>query len=98
MPHTLFEKIWSMHRVAAAGETGDALGGLAGQEVMLDLAAQTVSGGGHTYAFTIEAEAKRMLAEGLDAIDLTLTQGAAIADWLRTDWLRRAWIHEGISA
>lgn len=71
----------------------DALGELAGRKVTVDLAAQTVSNADQAFAFTIDPEAKRMLAEGLDAIDLTLTQASAIADWTRADTLVRPWVY-----
>lgn len=71
----------------------DALETLCGNDLTIDLAAQTVSGAGNTHSFTIEAEAKQMLAEGLDVIDLTLTQGQAIADWTAADRRARPWIY-----
>lgn len=66
---------------------------LAGERVTIDLAAQTVASGGRSHDFAIDAEAKRMLAEGLDAIDLTLTQNDEIADWLAADRDRRPWVY-----
>jgi 3-isopropylmalate/(R)-2-methylmalate dehydratase small subunit len=66
---------------------------IAGQSAMIDLAAQRVESAGMNYRFEIEAEAKRMLAEGLDAIDLTLTQAAAIDEWTRADRATRPWIY-----
>ena len=42
--------------------------------VIIDLPSQKVSAAGNTYAFEIDAGAKRMLVEGLDAIALTLTR------------------------
>ena len=66
---------------------------LAGQELVIDLAAQTVSGSADTHAFTIDPEAKQMLAEGLDAIDLTLTQAIAIQNWISADRPARPWVY-----
>ena len=60
-----------------------------GQRITVDLAAQTASG----YPFTIGAEAKAMLIEGLDAIDLTFKHGEAIAAWQATDRSDRPWVY-----
>lgn len=60
-----------------------------GRIVTVDLAAQTA--GGHS--FTIGAEDKMMLLEGLDAIDLTLKHRDAIAAWQAADRARRPWIY-----
>ncbi|NVE95566.1 3-isopropylmalate dehydratase small subunit [Altererythrobacter lutimaris] len=65
----------------------------AGNAVTIDLAAQTVRCGDETYTFSIDPEAKQMLAEGLDAIDLTMTQGDAIAAWLAADKPARPWVY-----
>lgn len=62
---------------------------LAGQVITIDLAAQTASG----HAFAIDPEAKAMLLEGLDAIDLTLKHGAAIAAWQTADRQARPWVY-----
>lgn len=66
---------------------------LAWQMVTIDLANQTVLAGGALHRFVIDAEAKHMLAEGLDAIDLTLTQRDAIAHWTTTDRRARPWVY-----
>lgn len=66
---------------------------LAGYEVTIDLAAQTVCRDDACHAFAIEAEAKDMLLEGLDAIDLTLKSGAAINAWTVADRAARPWIY-----
>ena len=68
---------------------------LAGEAITIDLAAQTVAGAGATHAFAIDPEARQMLAEGLDAIDLTLTEGAAINAWTTADRDARPWIYLG---
>jgi 3-isopropylmalate/(R)-2-methylmalate dehydratase small subunit len=65
------------------------IGTLAGGTATVDLAAQTVNGHG----FEIEAEAKMMLLEGLDAIDLTLKHRDAIAAWQANDRAARPWIY-----
>lgn len=62
---------------------------LAGQVITIDLAAQTASG----HAFAIDPEAKAMLLEGLDAIDLTLKHRAAIAAWQTADRQARPWVY-----
>jgi 3-isopropylmalate/(R)-2-methylmalate dehydratase small subunit len=62
---------------------------LVGQRVHIDLAHQTING----HAFAIEGEAKTMLLEGLDAIELTLKHRAAIADWQARDRTQRPWIY-----
>jgi 3-isopropylmalate/(R)-2-methylmalate dehydratase small subunit len=67
--------------------------GLAWQMVTIDLPAQTVSAGGECWPFAIDPEAKAMLAEGLDAIDLTLKQKPAILAWLAADRKLRPWVY-----
>jgi 3-isopropylmalate/(R)-2-methylmalate dehydratase small subunit len=64
---------------------------LVGVQISIDLPAQIVSG----HKFEIDDEAKLMLLEGLDAIDLTLTHKAAIANWQATDRMKRPWIYLG---
>lgn len=66
---------------------------LAWREVAIDLPAQTVSAGGESWPFAIDPEAKLMLAEGLDAIDLTLKQAPAISQWLANDRQARPWAY-----
>jgi 3-isopropylmalate/(R)-2-methylmalate dehydratase small subunit len=72
---------------------GDVVRGLAWQMVRIDLPSQIVSAGDESWLFAIEPEAKQMLAEGLDAIDLTLKQGSAILEWLATDRQERPWAY-----
>ena len=62
---------------------------LAGGAATVDLAAQTVNG----HVFDIEAEAKKMLFEGLDAVDLTLKHRDAITAWQDGDRAARPWIY-----
>ena len=71
----------------------EAVESIAGREVHIDLAAQTLTCGDETYPFLIEAEARDMLLEGLDAIDLTLKSRAAIAAWTHADRPARPWIY-----
>ncbi|MEE4153453.1 MAG: 3-isopropylmalate dehydratase small subunit [Erythrobacter sp.] len=70
-----------------------ALEGLAGKAVTIDLAEQTVRAGDDLHQFDIDAEAKQMLAQGLDAIDLTLTQRMEIDRWTQADKAARPWIY-----
>jgi 3-isopropylmalate/(R)-2-methylmalate dehydratase small subunit len=67
----------------------DAIAQLAGQAVTIDLAAQTVD----RHSFDIDAEAKTMLLEGLDAIDLTLKHRESIARWTTQDRTARPWVY-----
>ncbi len=66
---------------------------LAGEQVTVDLAAQKVTAAGQTHNFAIDPEAKQMLAEGLDAIDLTLTQAEAVDLWTQDDQAKRPWVY-----
>lgn len=62
---------------------------LAGQLVHIDLAEQSING----HSFAIESEAKTMLLEGLDAIELTLKHREAIVAWQARDLAQRPWIY-----
>ncbi len=62
---------------------------LAGRVVTVDLAAQDIAG----HAFAIDDEAKAMLLNGYDAIDLTLMHRNAIAAWQAADRAARPWIY-----
>ena len=62
-------------------------------DVAIDLAQQTVTSGDTTVTFEIDAQAKAMLAEGLDAIDLTFKNRDAIAAFLTGDRIARPWIY-----
>jgi 3-isopropylmalate/(R)-2-methylmalate dehydratase small subunit len=61
--------------------------------IAIDLPAQTVSGGGVTWTFTIDDEAKTMLLEGLDPIALTLKSSAEIARFIAHDRAARNWAY-----
>lgn len=71
----------------------DAVRALAGQQVTVDLGAQSVSAKGQSWRFDIDEEPKAMLLEGLDAIDLTLRSLPAIEDWTRDDHTARPWVY-----
>jgi 3-isopropylmalate/(R)-2-methylmalate dehydratase small subunit len=69
-----------------------------GGPVAIDLLAQTVTSGEISAPFAIDAEAKAMLAQGLDAIDLTTRHAAAITAFHAADRIARPWIYlEAIS-
>jgi 3-isopropylmalate/(R)-2-methylmalate dehydratase small subunit len=63
------------------------------QMLDVDLARQSVRCAGLDHAFAIDAEARTMLLEGLDAIDLTLKQAGHIAGWIRADAAARPWVY-----
>ncbi len=67
----------------------DVIATLAGNEVTIDLPTQTVSG----HHFDIDPEAKMMLLEGLDAIDLTLRHASAISQFHARDRFARPWVY-----
>lgn len=63
-------------------------------QISIDLAAQTITGAdGHPHHFPIDAEQKEMLLEGLDAIDVTLKQKAAIEAFIAQDRAARPWVY-----
>ncbi len=65
-----------------------------GRQVTIDLPAQTVAGpAGTAFAFEIGEEAKDMLVHGLDAIDLTLKDAAALEAFRAADRTVRPWIY-----
>ena len=66
---------------------------LANEYVTVRLADQQVLGAGNIYDFDIDAEAKQMLLDGLDAIDLTLTDNSAIESWTLADRTARPWVY-----
>jgi 3-isopropylmalate/(R)-2-methylmalate dehydratase small subunit len=59
------------------------------QTATIGLAAQTAAG----HRFAIDPESKAMLLEGVDAIALTLKQGAAIEVWIAADRKARPWVY-----
>ena len=64
-----------------------------GATVAIDLLAQTVVCGPLCYSFAIDPSAKAMLAEGLDAIDLTLKHRTEIAAFQARDRAARPWVY-----
>ena len=68
---------------------------LAWEMVRIDLPTQTVTAGDKTWQFEIEPEAKQMLLEGADAIDLTLKNRPEIECWLARDRIERPWNYPG---
>ncbi len=66
---------------------------MADARVTVDLAAKEVRATDTVHPFTIDSEAGDMLAQGLDAIDLTLTRQDDIAKWLAHDRTARPWIY-----
>jgi 3-isopropylmalate/(R)-2-methylmalate dehydratase small subunit len=67
---------------------------VAGREVTIDLAARKLACDGATYPFALETEAHEMLLHGLDVIDLTLQQRAAIDTWTNADRAARPWVYD----
>jgi 3-isopropylmalate/(R)-2-methylmalate dehydratase small subunit len=64
-----------------------------GQRVTVNLVEQHVQVGDHYRLFHIDNEAKMMLVEGLDAIDLTLKHAPAIAAFHARDKAARPWVY-----
>lgn len=61
--------------------------------VTVDLERCEIRMGGSSWGFDIESEARDMLLEGLDAIDLTFKSRAQIEEFQRLDRQRRPWIY-----
>ncbi|WBH18026.1 3-isopropylmalate dehydratase small subunit [Sphingomonas radiodurans] len=61
--------------------------------IAVDLIARRVEAGDASYPFEIDAEARAMLAEGLDGIDLTMRHRDAIAAFHAADRAARPWIY-----
>lgn len=72
-------------QLAAAAERGET--------VALDLVAMTIGTGANRFAFAMEDEARTMLMEGLDAIELTLKRRAEIAAFREADAIKRPWVY-----
>lgn len=64
-----------------------------GEHVTVDLLAQEVRSGDVVARFAIDPEAEAMLAEGLDAIDLTFKHRDAIGAFLAADRGERPWVY-----
>ncbi|HTI31091.1 MAG TPA: 3-isopropylmalate dehydratase small subunit [Sphingomonas sp.] len=71
----------------------DAVATLADEVATIDLSGQTVSANDFVRTFEIETEAKAMLLEGLDVIDLTLKHADVIAAWTARDRQARPWVY-----
>jgi 3-isopropylmalate/(R)-2-methylmalate dehydratase small subunit len=68
-------------------------------KVIVDLEAQTVTAPrGDAFAFHTPATLRRMLLEGLDEIDLTLTMSPDIERFRHADRLRRPWVYRNNAA
>lgn len=68
----------------------------AGLPVTIDLPEQTVSiHQAQSWTFPINEEAKAMLLDGLDAIDLSLKMADEITAWQKADQTIRPWIYLG---
>lgn len=65
-------------------------------QVTIDLRAQKISiADDQSWSFPIDEEAKAMLMEGLDAIDLSLKMTNDIATWQEVDRAQRPWVYLG---
>lgn len=79
---------------AAIDSVADQLADGARREMTIDLDAMTLeSPGGTIYPFTLDEEARQMLREGLDPIDLTLLLRDKIAAFRAADRIRRPWAY-----
>jgi 3-isopropylmalate/(R)-2-methylmalate dehydratase small subunit len=64
------------------------------QPLTIDLPRQLVTtAAGHSTHFEIEDEAKQMLLEGFDAIDVTNLMAGEISDFLERDSVERPWVY-----
>ena len=61
--------------------------------VLIDLQAQRLEAAGQAFYFDIDAGARRMLLQGLDAIALTLTRGEVIDRFHRRRQELRPWLY-----
>ncbi|MFT3966025.1 MAG: 3-isopropylmalate dehydratase small subunit [Sphingobium sp.] len=64
-----------------------------GEFIAVDLGAMTVGTGDLLFSFELEDEARTMLMEGLDAIELTLKRRAEILAFREADAGRRPWVY-----
>ncbi len=74
-------------RLAALADRADPM------RLEIDLAAMTLRAAGESWPFLLEPEARTMLMEGLDAIELTLKRSAEIAAFRSADAARRPWAY-----
>jgi 3-isopropylmalate/(R)-2-methylmalate dehydratase small subunit len=68
----------------------------AGRLLEVDLVAQEVRADSSMYRFELESEAREMLLEGLDGIDLTLKHRADIDTFVALDRVQRPWIYSTV--
>jgi 3-isopropylmalate/(R)-2-methylmalate dehydratase small subunit len=68
----------------------------AGRLLEVDLVAQEVRADTSMYRFELESEAREMLLEGLDGIDLTLKHRADIDTFVARDRVQRPWIYSTV--
>ncbi len=68
----------------------------AGRLLEVDLVAQEVRADSSMYRFELESEAREMLLEGLDGIDLTLKHRADIDTFVARDRVQRPWIYSTV--
>ena len=61
--------------------------------VLIDLQAQQLEAAGQTYSFELDAGARGMLLQGLDAIALTQTRGEIIEQFHRRRQKLRPWLY-----
>lgn len=80
--------------VVLSSDAVDIIASAAPGPVTVDLlACQVAVPDGRCWAFALDTEARTMLLEGLDAIDLTMKQQAAIAAFHTRDRKARPWIY-----
>lgn len=73
--------------------TKEAIAAMCWQNVSVDLASQRVVCGSDGNSFDIDSEAKTMMLEGIDVIDLTLRERPAIDGWTQADQRARPWVY-----
>lgn len=64
-----------------------------GRSIVVDLEAMEVSAEGRHWSFELEDEARMMLMQGLDAIELTKTRQTHIDAFRTADRLLRPWVY-----
>lgn len=81
--------------VALPSDVLHALAGCAerGEPVTVDVEALSVRAGDARWAFALDDEARTMLMEGLDAIELTLKLRSRIEAFRKEDSIRRPWVY-----
>lgn len=79
--------------VSVPGSTVESIAEAAGasHHVVVDLAAQTIASGGHTWTFDIAARHKFALTQGLDDLDFTVRYLDAADAWIARDRALRPW-------